>query len=901
MTTSKRLFLIDGMALIYRAHFALIKNPLLTADGRHTSAIYGFMNSLFKLLREENPDYISIVLDCKEPTFRHEIYTEYKATREKMPQELVEQLEPLYSVIETTKIPMIKLPGYEADDIMGTLAKKAEKEGLQTYIVTGDKDMMQLVNDFTYVYTPGNRFKPTTIYDAKKVSERWGIGPNGIIDLLALMGDTSDNVPGIDGVGPKTAVKILNEYGTIEAALENAEHIKNKRAREGMLNGKDLVYLSKELVTIKCDVPVEFHLDQLLRQSMDAEALTMKFQDLELYSLIQHVSKFSDDIVEFETPDKNYKTFTNTVELDAMIAILKKSTLISFDLETTNINALQADIVGLSFSVKENEGWYIPVLYPEKVASLFDEFSLTVILDKLKPLFEDTQAHFCGQNLKYDALVLSRYNIGLNGIVFDSMIAEHLLHPEKNSYKLDYLALDYLNYRMKPIQDLIGKGSNQISMADVPLKDIAFYATEDADVALQVVLKQQSIIPDENLSDPFEHIEMPLLPVLITMEENGVYLDLDFLKELSGVLAKKLDALIVKIHSMAGHEFNINSPQQLAVILFDELELKPIRKRSTAVEVLEILKNHHPLPEHILKYRHLAKLKNTYIDAFPNHVHPKTGRVHTSLNQTIAATGRLSSTNPNFQNIPIRTEIGREIRKAFCVQNPDHVMLSADYSQIELRIMADFSQEPALIEAFKNGIDIHTRTAALVFSVDESEITADQRRTAKVVNFGIMYGAGPFRMSQELGISMAEARDLISTYFGSYPGIRRYMDDTLASAHENGFVKTRLGRRRKMSQLNSGNHNLVKAEERAAINMPIQGTAADLIKIAMINIHKKMDDDNYTSKMILQIHDELLFEGPPEEMDKLSKLVVDEMEGAMSLSVPLKVDWKIGKNWYEAH
>ena len=901
MTTPKRLFLIDGMALIYRAHFALIKNPLLTADGRHTSAIYGFMNSLFKLLREENPDYISIVLDCKEPTFRHEIYTEYKATREKMPQELVEQIEPLYSVIETTKIPMIKLPGYEADDIMGTLAKKAEKEGLQTYIVTGDKDMMQLVNDFTFVYTPGNRFKPTTVYDAKKVSEKWGIGPDGIIDLLALMGDTSDNVPGIDGVGPKTAVKILNEYGTIEVALENAEHIKNKRAREGMLNGKDLVHLSKELVTIKCDVPVDFHLEQLLRQSMDAEALTAKFQDLELYSLIQHVSKFSDDIVEFETPDKNYKTFTNTADLDAMISVLKKSTLISFDLETTSVNALQADIVGLSFSVKENEGWYIPVLYPEKLASLFDEFSLTVILDKLKPLFEDAQTHFCGQNLKYDALVLSRYDIGLNGIVFDSMIAEHLLHPEKNSYRLDYLALDYLNYRMKPIQDLIGKGTKQISMVDVPLKDIAFYATEDADVALQVVLKQQGIIPDENLSEPFEHIEMPLLPVLITMEENGVYLDLDFLKELSGVLAKKLDALIVKIHSMAGHEFNINSPQQLGVVLFDELELKPIRKRSTAVEVLEILKNHHPLPEHILKYRHLAKLKNTYIDAFPNHVHPKTGRVHTSLNQTIAATGRLSSTNPNFQNIPIRTEIGREIRKAFCVQNPDHVMLSADYSQIELRIMADFSQEPALIEAFKNGIDIHTRTAALVFSVDESKVTADQRRTAKVVNFGIMYGAGPFRMSQELGISMAEARDLISTYFGSYPGIRRYMNDTLASAHENGFVKTRLGRRRKMTQLNSGNHNLVKAEERAAINMPIQGTAADLIKIAMINIHKKMDDENYTSKMILQIHDELLFEGPPEEMDKLSKLVVDEMEGAMSLSVPLKVDWKIGKNWYEAH
>jgi DNA polymerase-1 len=901
MNTPKRLFLIDGMALIYRAHFALIKNPLLTADGRHTSAIFGFMNSLFKLLREENPDYISIVLDCKEPTFRHEIYTDYKATREKMPEELVEQLEPLYSVIESTKIPMIKLPGYEADDIIGTLAKKAEKEGLQTFIVTGDKDMMQLVNDFTFVYTPGNRFKPTTIYDAKKVLEKWGIGPDGIIDLLALMGDTSDNVPGIDGVGPKTAVKILNEYGSIEAALENAEHIKNKRAREGMMNGKDLVHLSKELVTIKCDVPVEFHIEQLLRQSMDAAGLTKKFQDLELYSLIQHVSKYSNDIIEFEKPEKKYITILNLDLLDSLIADLKNAPLISFDLETTSIKALQAEIVGLSFSIRENEGWYIPILYPEKVDSLFDEFSLTLILEKLKPLFEDAEIHFCGQNLKYDALVLSRYDISLKGIVFDSMIAEHLLHPEKNSYKLDYLALDYLNYRMMPIEDLIGKGAKQISMADVPLKDIAFYATEDADIALQVALKQKPIIPKENLSEPFENIEMPLLPVLITMEENGVYLDLDFLKELSGVLGEKLNKLIVKIHSLAGHEFNINSPQQLAVVLFDELELKPIRKRSTAVEVLEVLKHHHPLPEHILEYRHLAKLKNTYIDVFPNHVHPKTGRVHTSLNQTIAATGRLSSTNPNFQNIPIRTEIGREIRKAFCVQNPDHVMLSADYSQIELRIMADFSQEPALIEAFKNGTDIHARTAALVFSVDESEVTEDQRRTAKVVNFGIMYGAGPFRMSQELGISMAEARELIETYFYNYPGIRKYMDDTLAWAHENGFVKTRLGRKRKMTQLNSSNHNLVKAEERAAINMPIQGTAADLIKIAMINIHAKMGAGNYTSKMILQIHDELLFEGPPEEMDKLSQLVVEEMESAMQLSVPLKVDWKIGKNWYEAH
>ena len=840
MNKPKKLFLIDGMALIYRAHFALIKNPLITSDGRHTSAIYGFMNFLFKLLREENPDYISIVLDCKEPTFRHEIYTEYKATREKMPDELVEQIGPLYSVIESTNIPMIKLPGYEADDIIGTLAKKAEKSNLLTYIVTGDKDMMQLVNDMTFIYTPGNRFKPTTIYDSEKVKEKWGLGPDGIIDLLALMGDSSDNIPGIDGVGPKTAVKILNEYKSIENAIENAQSIKNKRAREGMLNGKDLVFLSKELATIKCDVPITFHIEELIRNKMDSKNLTLKFKDLELSSLMKNLDKSSEENIVYEKPKKNYKIIDNVKNLDKLVAKLKKSLLISFDLETTSINALNAEIVGISFSVKENSGYYIPILYPEKSNELFDEFSIDIILKYLEPIFHDEKLKFCGQNIKYDALVLSRYNINLSGLLFDTMIAEHLLHPDKNSYKLDFLSLDYLSYKMEPIEHLIGKGSNQISMAEVPLEKIAFYAIEDADIALQIALKQKPLIEKEDLIYPFKNIEMPLLPVLIRMEQNGVFLDLEHLEKLSKNVATKIDVLVSKIYSISGHEFNINSPQQLAVVLFDELGLKPIRKRSTAVEVLEVLKNHHPLPQYILDYRHLTKLKNTYIDALPNHVNLKTNRVHTSLNQTIAATGRLSSTKPNFQNIPIRTEIGREIRKAFTTQNPDYLMMAADYSQIELRIMADFSKEPALIDAFEKGLDIHTRTASLVFSISESEVSQNQRRIAKVVNFGIMYGAGPFRMSQELGISIAEARDLIDNYFNSYPGIKSYMDETLSQAHDKGYVKTKLGRKRNMYQLNSSNHNLVKADERAAINMPIQGTAADLIKLAMINIDNIM-------------------------------------------------------------
>ena len=900
MTLPKRLFLIDGMAQIYRAHFAMIKNPLITKDGRQTSAIFGFMNSLFKLLRDENPDYIAVVLDCKEPTFRHKLYTEYKATREKMPEELVEQLEPLYEVISHTNIPMLKKPGFEADDIIGTLVKKAEQAGLITYMVTGDKDMMQLVSDSTFMYAPGNRFKPTTIYDKIKVKEKWGVGPDGIIDMLALVGDTSDNVPGVDGVGPKTAKKLLDQYKDIETILEHADEAKNKRVRAGLQNGRDLVHLSRELVTIHCDVPVEFHVEELIRKDMDGEALAHDFQDLEMYSLITQVEALSGNaVVPLEQPDKNYQTILTQTELDSLITTISNAELISFDLETTSVKSLEADIVGLSFSVKANTGYYIPVEYPEKESK--PGLTLDIVLENLKPIFENDSNRFCGQNIKYDALVLSRYGIHLENIVFDSMIAEYMLHPEKNSYKMDYLSIDYLNYRMVPIDALIGTGLHQKSMAEVPLEDIAFYASEDADIAFQLAGILKDKLEEESLFEPYNEIEIPLIPVLTTIEKNGVYLNLDFLAELSRKFGEELELLTEKIHQMAGREFNINSPKQLGKILFDELELKPIRKRSTAVEVLQVLKNYHPLPEEVLKYRHLAKLKNTYVDAMPNYVNKATGRVHTSLNQTIAATGRLSSTSPNIQNIPIRTETGREVRKAFVSQNSDWVILSADYSQVELRIMAHYSQEPELISAFAEDADIHSRTAAMVNGITESEVTADQRRSAKVVNFGIMYGAGPYRMSQELGINMADAKTLIDNYFDTYPGIRKYMDKTLSLARDRGYVETLYKRRRKTGNLNASNRNIVQAEERVAINMPIQGTAADIIKIAMINIHKKMDSENYQSKMILQIHDELLFECPQAEVEKLAAMVIEEMEGAVQLSVPLKVDWNYGKSWYEAH
>ncbi|NOZ08850.1 MAG: DNA polymerase I [FCB group bacterium] len=900
--TKQRLFLIDGMALIYRSHFAMINNPLKTRDGRQTSAIYGFMNGLLKLVRDENPDYLAVVLDSPEKTFRHEIYTDYKATREKMPEELVEQIEPLYEVISAVNIPMVRLSGYEADDIIGTLAVQAEKHQLDTYIFTGDKDMMQLITDSIFVYSPGTRFRPTTVYDRQAVIEKWGVPPEKIIELLALVGDASDNVPGVDGVGPKTAAKLLQKYGTIANILDHIDEIGNRRVRSGLENGRDLLPLCQDLVSIRLDVPINLHVSELQRRPMNIGALTKLLTDLEMPSVLQQLGNMEKTEIQItDDHPKDYRLITTGAELEDLVTQLTNASLISFDTETTSVVALEADIVGLSFSITPNTGWYIPVQFPERNSDGRPSLELGELLSRLKPIFEDEKSKFCGQNIKYDALVMSRYNIDLNGIEFDTMIAAHLLRPEARSYKLDVLSLEYLQYKMVPISNLIGSGKNQKLMSDVPLDEISFYAAEDADVALQLAAVLKEKIFAEGLSGPMLEIEMPLIPVLAEMEKNGVYVDLAFLNELSGSFGGELGKLEEQIYDMAGREFNINSPQQLGVILFDELGLKPIRKRSTDVTVLERLKSHHPLPRLILDYRHLKKLKTTYIDAFPNYVNPTTGRIHTSLNQTIAATGRLSSTRPNFQNIPVRTELGREIRKAFTPQKTGWKILSADYSQIELRIMAHYSNEPELVRAFQEGIDIHSRTASLVFDVPAELVTDDMRRSAKVVNFGIMYGAGPYRMSQELSIPMKQARELINSYFNTYPGIRKYIEETLISAREKGFVTTLFGRKRHLPNLTSTRVQEIQAEERAAINMPIQGTAAELIKLAMIRINEKMKKNGFQSKMILQIHDELLFEVPESELESLTQLVVDEMENAIQLNVPLKVDCGVGDSWYEAH
>ena len=904
MSRDKKLFIIDGMALIYRSHFAMIKNPLTTKNGQHTSAIYGLANSIFKLIKDERPDYLAIAMDCKEPTFRHKMYDAYKANREAMPEELVSQLSLIDEMLTGMNIPVIKKPGFEADDIMGTMGRVAESEGISTYLVSGDKDLMQLVTDKVSLYTPGSRFSPTKVYGISEVVDKWGVEPSKMIEFLALLGDSSDNIPGVDGIGKKTAAKLLSEHGDIESIIDNIENLKNKRVREGLLNGSENLDLAIKLVTIDRDVDVEIDIKKLEKKIMNKTVLSDYFSRLEIHSLSAQLDKINTDKTEpviDQNIKKTYKTIHTKKEMESLVDKIQKCSLVSFDIETTQLDPVEADIAGFALSLKENQGYYIPVIFPDKESIPTYNLDLVSVLNTFKTILEDEDVKKCGQNLKYDSLILKRHGISLRGIKFDSMIAEHILHPEKNSYKLDNLSIEYLGYEMQPIEDLIGSGKEQISMADVPVEKVSFYASEDADIALQLTNKMKPLISKSKLEKPYFDIELPLVPVLVEMENSGVFVDKEILYELSIEVDEKISILEQKIFAISNREFNLNSPKQLAVILFDELELKQIKKRSTSIEVLESLKFHHPLPELVLKYRHLSKLSSTYIKALPSHINKRTGRVHTSFNQTIASTGRLSSTKPNFQNIPIRTELGKKIRKAIRAQSEESVILSADYSQIELRIMAHFSNEPELVEAFNNDLDIHTRTAALVYSVEEAEVTTDQRRAAKVVNFGIMYGAGPFRMSKELGISMKDAKVLIDTYFNTYPGIQKYIQKTIEEAHLRGYVNTLNGRKRYSQSLGSTNMNVQKAEERALINMPIQGTAAELIKIAMININKKMIDEGYEAKMILQIHDELIFEVPKYEIENFSKLVKFEMENAMKLSVPLKVDYNSGPSWYDAH
>ena len=896
----KKLFIIDGYAILYRAHYALIRNPLITSYGFHTSALFGFTNQLIKIIKDENPDYLVCAFDSKEKTFRHKIYSDYKANRPEMPEELQKQIPHLWELLDGMNIPVLRKPGYEADDIIGTVTESVLDKKIQSYIVSGDKDFMQLINDKIFLYTPGKRNSAPDIYDKDGVIKKWGLPPEKIIDLLALMGDSSDNVPGVAGVGVKTAVKLLKEYDNIESVLDNASKISNKRVHNGLMNGRDKAFLSKELVTIIKDVDVDTNVENFLLKSFDQEALGKKFEELEFYALLKYLAIDAPEKIT-KKEEKNYQTILDLKALKEMVDELKNAKYVSIDLETTSVNPMLAEIVGISVSYNKNSAFYIPILYPEKKKNNFGDNDLEVTLSVMKEFLENNDIRKVGQNIKYDALILYRHGVKVSNIFLDTMIAAHILNPAARSYKLDALSIEFLNYNMVPIEDLIGKGKDQITMDLVPLDKISYYAAEDADIVFQLAEIFTPKLEENGQLNFFADIEMPLIDVLMKMENEGVYVDEDLLNEMSLNIGERLDLLVKEIYNIAEEEFNINSTQQLAKILFDDLKLTQIKKRSTAENVLKELVNEHELPELILSYRKLNKLKNTYIDALPASINKNTKRIHSTFNQTIAATGRLSSTGPNFQNIPIRTVDGREIRKSFIAQQKNWGIFSADYSQIELRIMAHLSEDKELCKAFKDNLDIHDRTASLIYNVPLDDVQPEMRRTAKVINFGIMYGAGPFRISQELGISRKAAQEIIKQYFIQYSGIQNYIDDTLSKARSDNYVETILGRRRYVWDVNSENALKKQAAERVAINMPIQGSAAELIKIAMIDIQKNIENDKLNSKMILQIHDELLFEYPLDEEEHLISMVKKSMENAMSLKVPIIVDYGFGKDWFEAH
>ena len=898
----KRLFIIDGYATLYRAHYALIRNPLTTTAGIPTSAVFGFANQVFQLLEEENPDYIVAAFDSKGKNFRHELYTDYKANRSAMPDEIQTQLPYLWELLDGMNIPVLQIEGVEADDIIGTVAKMCEKDNLQCNIVSGDKDFMQLINDKTLLYAPQARRREKEIFNAQKVSEKWGVGPEHIIDLLGLMGDSSDNVPGVEGVGPVTAKKLIQKFGSMEKIYENIDQIENEKMREKLLNNKDNAFLSKQLVTILTDVTVDASLSDFEKKEVNNTKLESIFKELEFTGLLKKIGSNTSISPETVQRKKEYDLITSLDRLQSFADSIKEGEWFSVDLETTSVNPMIAEIVGFSFSVKKDTGVYVPIHFKDKVDNLFGDNDLEIAINILKPVLENEKIPKTGQNIKYDALIMKRFGIDLQGIEFDTMIAAHLINPNARSYKLDNLSLSHLNYKMVPIQDLIGSGRNQITMDQVALADITFYAAEDADVVIELTDIFLKELKKQDLYSYFKEIEIDLLPVLIDMQFHGIFVDRNYLLSRSKEIGIKLDALEKSIVKLAGKEFNLNSSQQLAEILFDQLNLPMIKKRSTAEAILTKLKEYHELPSLILGYRKLFKLKNTYLDPIPNNINEITNRVHSSFNQTMTATGRLSTSSPNFQNIPIRTEDGKEVRKAIKAQSDDYQILSADYSQIELRVMAHLSKDEALTKALNDGEDIHTFTAKNVFNVKEDQdVLPEMRRIAKIVNFGIMYGAGSFRLSQELGVPFAESKKIIDVYFEKYKGIKQYMENTKLLVRKDKSIQTLLGRKRAVWDSDSQNQVRRDAAERMAINMPIQGTAAEMIKLAMIRIDKDLKKNNLKSKLILQIHDELLLEVHNNEIDYVTEMVVKHMKDAMDLDVPIEIDCGVGPSWYEAH
>jgi len=890
----KRLFLIDGSALAYRSYFAFIRNPLINSKGENTSAPFGFTNSMMKILREENPDYIAIVFDTKAPTFRHEIFEEYKSTRAKMPEEMEAQLPRIRQIIEAMDLVVIEMEGYEADDIMGTLAVKAKKKNIEVILVTGDKDFLQLVDEKVKILNPRRSGQEIEIIDEDNVEEKFGVPPKKVVDVLGLMGDASDNVPGVPGVGRKTALELVRKFGSLEKVLQNYDKIKRKNVRESLKEHKDIARLSKKLVTIDTNVPFELNLKSLKRTKFDFPKLKKVFKELEF-------STFLKEITPEEKEEKlNYWWIKNRKEFNKFLEDLKGSNEIILDTETTSLSPTDSELVGISFAFEKGEATYLPLGHQDKKKNL----DLRPVIDSLKPILESEKVKKGGQNLKYDLQVFKQYDINLKGIAFDTMIASYLLDPGEHQHNLSHLALKYLDHKMIPISDLIGTGKNQKSFSTVSAEDACFYSCEDVDFTLRLKEIFEPKLRELSLEKLFYQVELPLIQVLAEMELSGVSIDVRYLKKLSETLQKELENLTKEIFDLAGTEFNINSPQQLAKVLFEDLKLPPVRKtaKKTALStdwgVLEQLSKIHPLPKILMEYRELSKLKSTYVDALPQLLSPKTKRIHTSLNQTVTATGRLSSSDPNLQNIPIRTEWGKKIRKAFIPQNKNHLLLSADYSQIEPRILAHFSEDKTLTQSFLKGEDIHKRTASEVFGVKLSEVTEEQRRLSKTTNFSIMYGVSAYGLSQQTDMTPQEAAAFIEVYFKRYPKVKEYLESSIQKAKDRGFATTLLGRRRYIPEINSSNRQKREFAERVAINTPIQGSSADLIKVVMIEISKNLKGKK--TKMILQVHDELVFEVAKEELSWAKKMIKDKMENTLKLKVPVKVDIKVGENWLEA-
>lgn len=905
----KRLFLIDGTALIYRSHFAFQKNPLTDKQGRNISAVFGFWSTMFALFEREKPDMLAIGFDTKAPTFRHKIYAEYKATRQKMPEDLVEQLPLLYDIVKASGIVVLEEEGYEADDLIACAAKDAERAGFEVFMVTGDKDYFQLVTNTVKVYNIKKGIADAEIFGPAEVKVKFGVLPEQVIEVLGLMGDSSDNVPGVKGVGPKTAVELINKYGSIAAVYEHLDEVK-WAVQEKLRNDRESAFFSRKMVTIVTDHPVGFD-PEIWRFKLNDNALKEKFHELQIFLFNRYLKS---ETVEVK-PELSYNTVDSAEKLDSLTERLKASGEFSFDTETTSEDPMKARLVGLSFAVRELEAFYVPCnkfdLQGRTAGKSYSWLDGTVndtisyILDKLEVVLIDNACFKTGQNAKYDMTVLKNYGLEVKGLSFDTMVAHYLLEPGARSHGLDAMSLEHLKVQKVPTSDLIGSGAKQITMDMVPVEKVSYYACEDADCTFRLKNILEKEIRENNLEKLLSEVEVPLVEVLMTMERNGVALDVKLLGEMSKEIENELQNIEKDIYRLAGTQFNINSPKQLSDILFGKLNLPVIKKTQTGYStdegVLQKLAPMDPLPAEILKYRGFAKLKSTYTDALPKMVNPYTGRVHTSYNQTVAATGRLSSTDPNLQNIPVRTDTGGKIRAAFIAEKPGWKILSVDYSQIELRVLAHLADDLGLQEAFLKGEDIHRKTASLVFNSPPELVTPDMRRAAKEVNFGVIYGMREFGLSERLGIPKKRAKEFIDSYFAQYPRVLEYIENTIAFVRKNGYAETMLGRKRPLPEINSSNFNIRANAERVAVNTPIQGSAADLIKLAMINIHRRMLKEGVKALMIMQVHDELDFEVPEDELEQMTALVVEEMENAMELRVPIKAEAGVGVNWLTAH